>query len=676
MFNKRNPMKYFSGSAFARLPLYKLVAGASATVLTASIGLGVFAASFTPGAEPEPTPTPTPVATPESTPTPTPEPDKELLADVSVVQQDVGVQLYTLLEEEPEETAAPEATPAEESDGEDATNKLPLLGVEATVTLTDEDGEVTEYAIDVETGTTLAEDVEPGEYTVTVLPIEGYVVPESTTVTVEEKVIYKADVEAVKDKIVQSSQINESAEDSAVNTAGSAPIANEVTDTVQYAESSKEEAGRKVTYTAKLSSNGYLLLEDGTETPYKPVYQDGTKDLIGAQRDGGYTGYSAMSVWLPGAADSIVPLGGTSGRTMAQAHRTDGETDDTMLLDEGEGGENTPTPTPAETPAASSPTPTPTATPTPTPTATPPPTPTATPTPPPTPTPVVTPTPTPTPVVTATPAPTVKDPTAGFPDSIEAAKLAEYKFAVTKTETIEYVYTGWQEIDGVTYYYDPATHEPVTGSQVIQGDVYTFGADGALNRTSRGIDVSKFQGTIDWNAVKADGITFAIIRCGYRGYGTGALVEDATYRRNIQGAINAGLKVGVYFYSQAINEAEAVEEASMVLSLVSGYSLPLGVYYDTEYVAGGRANAISAAQRTACAVAFCETIRNAGYKAGVYSYASWFYNNLNFANISKYNIWIAQYRDTLSFNYKYNIWQYTGSGRVNGISTAVDMNIG
>ena len=147
-------------------------------------------------------------------------------------------------------------------------------------------------------------------------------------------------------------------------------------------------------------------------------------------------------------------------------------------------------------------------------------------------------------------------------------------------------------------------------------------------------------------------------------------------RQNIQGAINAGLKVGVYFYSQAINEQEAVEEASMVLSLVGGYSLPLGVYYDTESVAGGRANAISAAERTACAVAFCETIRNAGYSAGVYSYASWFYNALNFANISKYNIWIAQYRDTLSFSYKYNIWQYTGSGSVKGISRPVDMNIG
>ena len=150
---------------------------------------------------------------------------------------------------------------------------------------------------------------------------------------------------------------------------------------------------------------------------------------------------------------------------------------------------------------------------------------------------------------TATP-----DPTAGWPDNIEAKDLASYGFDVTSSDGTVYQYTGWQEIDGVTYYYDPTTHQPVTGQQVIQGDVYTFRADGALNRTARGIDVSKFQGSIDWNAVKADGITFAIIRCGYRGYGSGALVEDSTYRANIQGAINAGLKVGVYFYSQAINE--------------------------------------------------------------------------------------------------------------------------
>lgn len=671
MFNKRNPMKYFSGSAFARLPLYKLVAGGSAAVLTASIGLGVFAASFVPGPAPEATPTPAPVATPTATPEPTPEPDIELLADISVIQQDVGVQLYTLPDQTAESAQTPSPTPAEDGEDTDMTGKIPLTGVEATVTLTDAEGEATDYAVDTETGTALAEDVEPGDYTVTVQPIEGYVVPESATVTVEEKVVYKADVDAVKDKILQSSQVNESAEDSAVNTAGSAPIAEEVTDTVQYAESSKEEKGRVTTYTAKLSSSGHLLLSNGSESPYLPIYKDGTKELTGAKRDSGYTGYSTMSVWMPGAADSIVLLG-ENGRNMSMAHRTD---DGTAVLAEGE--ENEASPTPEVTPSAE---PTPEVTPEPTPTATPTPTPSPTATPTPTPAPTATPTPaptaTPTPAPTQAPTATPNDPTAGWPNEIEASALAGYGFDVTSTEKIEYIYTGWQEIDGATYYYDPVTHEPVTGNQVIQGDVYTFGADGALNRTARGIDVSKFQGTIDWNAVKADGITFAIIRCGYRGYGTGALVEDSTYRRNIQGAINAGLKVGVYFYSQAINEAEAVEEASMVLSLVSGYSLPLGVYYDTESVAGGRANAISATQRTACAVAFCETIRNAGYKAGVYSYASWFYNALNFANISKYNIWIAQYRDTLSFNYKYNIWQYTGSGRVNGISTAVDMNIG
>ena len=696
MFNKRNPMKYFSGNAFARLPLYKLVAGGSAAVLTASIGLGVFAASFTPMAAPEPTPepTPAPVVTPTPTPEPTPEPAKELLADVSVVQQDVGVQLYTLAEQTEESAATPEPTPQDDQ-GEETSDKVPLLGVEATITLTDGEGQTTDYALDTETGTALAEDVDPGEYTVTVQPIEGYLVPESTTVTVQEKVVYKADVEAVKEKIVQASEVNESAEDSAVNTAGAAPIAEEVTDTVQYAESDKQETGKTTTYTAKLSSSGHLLLKDGTETAYLPVYKDGTQELIGAKRDSSYAPNSAMSVWLPGAADSIVNLGST-GRTMSMAHRTDANPEVVMLEETAspapaESGSETTTPaptaeqtatpaptqepTPVPTPEATpTPAPTPEVTPTPVPTQAPTPTPTPVPTPEVTPTPVPTQTPTPTPVVT--PAPTPNDPTASFPEEIEASALERYGFDVTSSEKTEYVYTGWQEIDGATYYYDPATHEPVTGNQVIQGDVYTFGADGALNRTSRGIDVSKFQGTIDWNAVKADGITFAIIRCGYRGYGTGALVEDSTYRRNIQGAINAGLKVGVYFYSQAINEAEAVEEASMVLSLVSGYSLPLGVYYDTESVAGGRANSISAAERTACAVAFCETIRNAGYRAGVYSYASWFYNALNFANISKYNIWIAQYRDTLSFSYKYNIWQYTGSGRVNGISTAVDMNIG
>ena len=688
MFTKKNPMRYFSGSTFARLPLYKLAAGGTAVVLTASIGLGAFAASVGPLSAPEPSPTPIVTATPETattptpspTPSPTPEPDKPLTMEASVIQQDVGVTLYVENTPEPSPTpdasASPSPTPSKSAKEEDAENeKTPLLGVAATITLTDAKGNATDYELDTETGTALAEDVTPGDYTLAVQPIEGYTQPEAQTVTVKEKVVYKADVKAVKEKIVQASQVNESAEDSGVSNAGSAPIVNEVTDTVTYADSAKTETGSKTSYTAKLSSSGHLLLADGTETPYLPVYQDGTKDLIGAVRDTNYAANTATAAWLPGAADSVTLLGAANTR-MAWVHRAD----EPVTVQEDTVGA---APAAEETPVPADPTPEPTpeSTPEPTPEATPAPTAAPTEAPAETETPAPTAAPTEAPTATPTAAPTqaptqVPDPTAGWPDNIAVQELANYGFAVTSATTTTYEYTGWQDIDGATYYYDPSTHQPVTGQQVIQGNVYTFAADGALNRTARGIDVSKFQGSIDWNAVKADGITFAIIRCGYRGYGSGALVEDSTYRQNIQGAINAGLRVGVYFYSQAINEAEAVEEASMVLSLVSGYSLPLGVYYDTESVGGGRANALSAAERTACAVAFCETIRSAGYSAGVYSYASWFYNALNFANISKYNIWIAQYRDTLSFSYKHNIWQYTGSGSVKGISKPVDMNIG
>ena len=256
MFNKKNPMRYFSGSTFVRLPLYKLAAGGTAVALAASIGLGAFAAGFTPFTAPEPSPTPVVTATPETaatptpspSPSPTPEPDKPLTLEASVIQQDVGVTLFV---EPVTDEAAPAQTAAPDPDAEEEPDKTPLLGVEATVTLTDAKGQATDYPLDTETGTALAEDVTPGDYTVAVQPIEGYIMPEAQAVTVKEKVVYKADVQAVKEKIVQASQVNESAEDSGVSNAGSAPIANEVTDTVTYADSARTEVGTKTTYTAK-----------------------------------------------------------------------------------------------------------------------------------------------------------------------------------------------------------------------------------------------------------------------------------------------------------------------------------------------------------------------------------------------------------------------------------------
>ena len=266
-------------------------------------------------------------------------------------------------------------------------------------------------------------------------------------------------------------------------------------------------------------------------------------------------------------------------------------------------------------------------------------------------------------------------------DQHTMASNEEYPFDLSvdtvSTETGEVLYSGWNTIDGKKYYFDPETHAPVAGTQVIGGVTYHFDSNGVLKQETRGVDVSKYQGNIDWNQVKAAGYEFAIIRVGYRGYGSGALVEDSHFRQNIQGATAAGLQVGLYFYSQAINEEEAVEEASMVLRLCSGYRLDYPIYFDTEKVAGdtGRADSLSRAERTACAVAFCETIRNAGYTAGVYSYASWFYNQLNMSNFGNYQIWIAQYRDVLDFSGRYNMWQYASDGCVPGISKLCDLNI-
>ena len=235
-------------------------------------------------------------------------------------------------------------------------------------------------------------------------------------------------------------------------------------------------------------------------------------------------------------------------------------------------------------------------------------------------------------------------------------------------------YTGWQTIDGNVYYFD-ANGNKVTGEQVIQGAKYNFGPNGVLNTGSgiRGIDVSKWNGNIDWNAVKNSGIEYVIIRCGYRGSSQGALIEDPKYKTNIQGAINAGLKVGVYFFTQAISEAEAVEEASMVLELVKNYKISYPIFLDVE-ASGGRADSIDKATRTAVCKAFCQTIQSGGYTAGVYANKTWLTEKIDASALGSYKIWLAQYADKPTYTGRYDLWQYQSTGKVSGINGDVDMN--
>lgn len=195
-----------------------------------------------------------------------------------------------------------------------------------------------------------------------------------------------------------------------------------------------------------------------------------------------------------------------------------------------------------------------------------------------------------------------------------------------------------------------------------------------------GVDVSYFQNTINWRKVKAAGIDYAIIRVGYRGYVNGALAVDPKFEENIENAKAAGIKVGVYFFTQAINTSEAREEANHVLEQIKGYTLDMPVYIDMEEISYDSARFdrahLSYTAKTNICKTFCDTIKKAGYRAGVYASKNCLTYHFNGPELAKnYDIWVAHYNNYTDYYGEYHMWQYTGTGRVNGISTTVDMNV-
>ena len=236
---------------------------------------------------------------------------------------------------------------------------------------------------------------------------------------------------------------------------------------------------------------------------------------------------------------------------------------------------------------------------------------------------------------------------------------------------------------GNTYYYMGADGAVVVGSFYYNGESYSSNQEGIVNELSGpvgssilGIDVSYAQGAIDWSKVANAGIKFAIIRAAFRGYGTGRIVADEWFERNIKGATAAGIKVGVYFFSQAINETEGAEEADYIINQIKNYKVTLPVAIDTEYVSDSRArgNSISRGTRTAAVKAFCERSLQRGYTPMIYASTSWLNNQLDMSKLSSYKVWVAQYYNRVTYTGKYQCWQYTSSGHVDGINTKVDMN--
>lgn len=193
------------------------------------------------------------------------------------------------------------------------------------------------------------------------------------------------------------------------------------------------------------------------------------------------------------------------------------------------------------------------------------------------------------------------------------------------------------------------------------------------------IDVSQWNGTITWSTV-AKNVDGVIIRAGYRGYGSaGTLATDPNFKKNITGAIKAGIPVGIYWCSQALSDSEAIEEARYLHNLIKGYKLTYPVYLDSEHMApgaAGRADKISKARRTQYGLTLCRTLKDYGYTPGLYCSESWYTAEIDGSAFEKagFSIWIAKYSSNKPRVSNYDAWQYTSTGKVSGISGNVDLN--
>lgn len=221
--------------------------------------------------------------------------------------------------------------------------------------------------------------------------------------------------------------------------------------------------------------------------------------------------------------------------------------------------------------------------------------------------------------------------------------------------------------------------EGVAVSDFTQDDFAT-NADGLPEYTGDaydtrlGVDVSFYQGEIDWEAVAADGVEFAMIRCGYRGSESGTIVVDEQFENNIEGALAAGLDVGVYFFSQSTGAIEAAEEANFVLDLISGYDITMPVAFDWEPLEGSRAEDIDRSELTASAVVFCEMVKDAGYTPCVYLYRYTGYYEYMMERLADYELWVGALGSWPDFYYRHMLWQFSMTGRVEGIDADVDLD--
>lgn len=264
------------------------------------------------------------------------------------------------------------------------------------------------------------------------------------------------------------------------------------------------------------------------------------------------------------------------------------------------------------------------------------------------------------------------------PNVTRKKEIIEEKVPVTLEEEVgtgEYIYYGWQELDEGIYYFDK-NGEKVTGMQVIEGVRYLFDEHGVLIEES-GVNVSSRNGNIDWRLVSMERLDLAMIRCGYRGSSEGMLVQDARCEENIVGSREAGMDVSIWFYSQAVNEKEAVEEASFVVAMARKYEITSPLILATGHSSDfdGRADSLSVQDRTTYVEAFCRTVQNAGYTPMIFGNEDWLNNGLDMSRLESYPLCLAEYDSNITYTGSCDIWQYTAKASIDGISGYTGLSI-
>lgn len=253
-----------------------------------------------------------------------------------------------------------------------------------------------------------------------------------------------------------------------------------------------------------------------------------------------------------------------------------------------------------------------------------------------------------------------------YPDYVIASSSGSYHFFPI-SETLE---KNNFDLEKFTY--------PVYNEETKEWEGTATYMAGTEKEAKKGIDVSTFQGDIDWKKVKNDGIEFAIIRLGFRGYESGKIVLDSKYEDNIEGSLKAGLDTGVYFFTEALDEEEAIEEADFVIENLENYKINMPVVIDVEESSDTektRTRDLTADQRTKNVIAFCERIKDAGYDVMIYGNLKSFMIMMNIEELEEYDKWFAYYRYPFHFPYKIKMWQYTAYEKIDGIDGKADVNL-